>query len=328
MELQTKVRISPRKGLLTYESPILCLGSCFAEMIGNKLTEAKFITLQNPLGILYNPLSLANVMSMMLDSSQYPEWSYAPHLERWHSFELHSLMSHENKEELQARADTILRESRDFLKKAPLIILTFGTAVAYRHKEGGQIVGNCHKYPADTFQKELLDLTDMMATYHSLFQRLQTEFPDIKIMLTVSPIRHVRDTLQLNSVSKALLRVLCNQLAEAYEWVSYFPSFEIMMDELRDYRFYSSDMLHPSSVAENWIWEKFLHAYLNDKDGELLKRWEKIRQQLNHKPRYPNTATYKTFLEKLQQSLLNISGELDCEAELARIEELLIRHSA
>ena len=328
MELQTKVRISSQKGLLTYQSPILCLGSCFAEMMGNKLAEAKFTTLQNPLGILYNPLSLANVMNMMLDASQYPEWSYAPHLERWHSFELHSLMSHENKEELQARADTLLIESRDFLKKTPLIILTFGTAVAYRHKGSGQIVGNCHKYPGGTFQKELLDLSDMMATYDALFQKLKATFPDITLVLTVSPIRHVRDTLQLNSVSKALLRVLCNQLDEAYEWVTYFPSFEIMMDELRDYRFYSSDMLHPSSVAENWIWEKFLHAYLNDKDGELLKRWEKIRQQLNHKARYPNTATYKTFLEKLQQSLLNISGELDCEAELAQVEELLTRHSA
>ncbi len=328
MELQTKVRISPQKGLLNYRRPILCLGSCFADMMGRKLTEAKFTSLQNPLGILYNPLSLANVVNMLMDASQQPVWSYAPHLERWHSFELHSFMSHEEKGELQLTAESILSEAREFMEKSPLIILTFGTAVAYRHKESGQIVGNCHKYPADTFQKELLGLTEMMAAYHALFQKIQTSFPEIKVILTVSPIRLIKDTLQLKSVSKALLRVLCNQLAEAYDWVTYFPSFEIMMDELRDYRFYNSDMLHPSSVAEDWIWEKFLQAYLNEKDGDLLKRWEKIQQQLNHKPRYPNTTTYKAFLEKLHGSLLRISGELDCKAELAEVEKLLAKHSA
>ena len=327
MELQTKVQISPQKGLLNYQQPVLCLGSCFAEMMGAKLAEAKFTTLQNPLGILYNPLSLANVVNMCLDTLHQPAWSYAPHLERWHSFELHSLISHEEKGELQLKADSILSEARTFMEKSPLIILTFGTAVAYRHRESGQIVGNCHKYPTDTFQKELLGLPEMMAAYEALFQKLQASFPEINVILTVSPIRHIKDTLQLNGVSKALLRVLCNQLAEAYDWVTYFPSFEIMMDELRDYRFYSSDMLHPSSVAEDWIWEKFLQAYLNEKDGNLLRRWEKIWQQLNHKPRYPNTTTYKTFLEKLHGSLLRISGELDCKAELEEVQKLLTKYS-
>lgn len=327
MELHTKVRIPTQKGLCTYNNPILCMGSCFASMMGDKLSEAKFTTLANPMGILYNPVSLANCLALLMDESQFPVWTYADHLQSWHSFDLHSLVSHPDKDMLQAKTEEILQQARAMLKESPLMILTLGTAMGYRHKESGRIVGNCHKYPASHFHKEMLSLDNLVEKYVSLLDKLVTAFPDIRLLLTVSPIRHTKDTLSLNSVSKSILRILCHTLSERYEWVTYFPAYEIMMDELRDYRFYAADMIHPTPTAEKWIWEKFIDAFLEEEDYLLFQRWEKIRIQLAHRPKFPHAEGHKIFLQNLYTSLQAISTRLDCEEELAYVQKQLNTYS-
>jgi hypothetical protein len=221
-----------------------------------------------------------------------------------------------------------LQQTHDFLRQADLMILTFGTAVGYIHRESRQLVANCHKIPQRAFEKTLLPLPDMQDAFAALQAHVQAFNPGLRLVLTVSPVRHLKDTLTGNSVSKALLRVLCHQLQQQYPAVSYFPAYELLLDDLRDYRFYKADLIHPTEVAEDYIWEKFRDAYFDAAFQQFTADWDKIRQALAHRPFQPASAAHQQFLHRTLAQLGQLHHQVDCRTEIEQVKNQLAASQA
>jgi hypothetical protein len=295
------------------------MGSCFADRIGQKLSDAKWPALLNPFGVIYNPISLFSLLERSIKGSR-PEVEFAEHLGLFHSFELHSQFNHPEREKVENQLAFAFQQTHQFLSQAQALILTLGTAWIYRRRDTGAIVANNHKYPADFFQKELLSLQQITEVFFDLKRLLEEKYPALQILLTVSPVRHLRDTLSLNAVSKATLRLACHQFSGEFANVHYFPAYELMMDDLRDYRFYAADMLHPNPQAEQYIWEYFQKSCMPDSTRDLLSRWEKVQKSLAHRPMHPQSPAYKTFLENLLLQLRALPAELNCQKEIKEVQ--------
>ncbi|MDX5348038.1 MAG: GSCFA domain-containing protein, partial [Hymenobacteraceae bacterium] len=305
-------------------SKVMTIGSCFSDVIGNKLKQHKVQTLVNPFGTLFNPLSVG----LLLETAAGKEYDFSGELVqsqgRWYGWDFHSSLSGSSAEELLHQIHQRVEQVKNFLQQTDLLIITFGTAVAYQLKQSGNVVANCHKIPQKNFNRLLLPQEQVLETYKNLFQVLQQYNPKLNILLTVSPVRHVKETLEVNSVSKAMLRVLCHQLQEQFEQVQYFPSFEIMMDDMRDYRFYKADMLHPTEVAENYIWEKFKAAWFDKPLQQFVQEWEKLAKALEHKPFHPESEAHQQFLRATLARLEQLSTFADFSEEIARLREQLV----
>ncbi len=299
MDFRTLVNIKPFAKKMTYDSKVVSLGSCFSTEIGNRLLDRKYDVLLNPLGIAFNPLSIAMQIEKSLDLDFFNEDDFFCRDGIWRSFLLHSDFSGELQNTIRV-ANNALRDANDYLKKTDFLLLTFGSAFVYRHKEKNFVVANCHKEDADVFRRELVTVDEIIFVYNSLIDRIISVNPNVCIVLTVSPIRHLRDGLDENCLSKATLRLAVNELAKRFAGnVEYFPSYEIMMDDLRDYRFYAEDMLHPSSVAVDYIFEKFSDATMSVDQIALMRRVEKIMDGVNHRMSDPKSAGSKQFAAKL-----------------------------
>ncbi|MEL6670798.1 MAG: GSCFA domain-containing protein [Bacteroidota bacterium] len=321
MKFRTEIHRQPQPLQLTYGSSLLALGSCFAERIGLRLQYAKFDSLVNPLGILYNPISMAKVIRTALGTDQLAPASFAAHLDAWHSFDLHSDMDAHTEAAYDAQFNRQMALFRDQLGKAEVLILTFGTAWAYRHLENQQLVANCHQYPATDFQKVLLSLPEMTESMYTLIRDLQQHLPHLRILLTVSPVRHTREGLENNAISKALLRLLTHQLNESFGHIHYFPAYEIMQDDLRDYRFYGPDLIHPNEVAEDYLWEVFRSRHFAPDTEELYQSWTQIARDLKHRPRRPGTEPHRQFLEQLEAKLRNLPPRWNLEQEFQQVQQ-------
>ncbi len=321
---RTPIHIAPDHEHIGYGQSILALGSCFADRIGNKLLTAKFNTRINPLGILYHPLAISKLLLSALQTDVSFELSWAEHTNLWHSFDLHSHFSSSDLLSLEQR----IRSQQTFLEKAlsesEWLILTFGTAWVFKYKANGNIVANCHKYPSSQFSKMCLSVNEITEAWNKCFDMLFQQHPGLKVILTVSPVRHIKDTLTLNSFSKAILRVSCELLAQTYPNVRYFPSYEIMMDDLRDYRFYESDLIHPSELAIQYIWEHFSHTFMSTETLKLRDSWYKIQQGINHIPHHPTLSAYRKFLLDLLKKMEVINKQLDCKEEIQLIQQRLL----
>jgi len=308
---------------LSYGQGIVAMGSCFADRIGTRLSEARLVCTVNPLGIVYNPLSLAYLLRVALGDAAMPTGTYAPHLEAWHSFALHSRLNAPDQTSWQRGVEASFARLGRALTGAQVLMLTFGTALVYRRHDTGEVVNNCHRYPAAFFRQDLLPLPEMLSTMYALVRLLRAQRPGLQLLLTVSPVRHIKEGLPLNSVSKASLRLLCHQLASSLEEVHYYPAYELMVDDLRDYRFYGRDLIHPSEMAEQYIWEHFCATHLSPEARDMLSRWEQVQRDLAHRPRQPGSQAHRRFLEKLRDKLQALSPQLDCAAELAQVEAAL-----
>ncbi|MEL7339041.1 MAG: GSCFA domain-containing protein [Bacteroidota bacterium] len=317
MRFRTEIPPERADFLLRYEHQILSLGSCFAERMGRRLRDSKFSVLCNPLGICYHPLALSKVLRMGLGSLPAPDITYAEHLGLWHSFDLHGSLRAIERGVLRSSIDQQVATLRAHLSKTDFLLLTLGTAWAYEDIESGEMVANCHKYPAARFAKRLLSVDEIVADYELLFADLRARRPGLHIILTVSPVRHERDTLALNSVSKSVLRLAAHQLRESLAGVDYYPAYELLIDDLRDYRYYEADLLHPNEQAERYIWEHFGASYFDDQTQALLKRWQKLSQALAHRPFHPEGEAHQQFLQNLLAKLSELGRELPLEAEIA-----------
>jgi hypothetical protein len=209
------------------------------------------------------------------------------------------------------------------VQKADWLIITYGTAWVYELLETKEVVANCHKMPQTLFAKSLMTQKKVLDSFETMYGLLKSFNPNIKIIVTVSPVRHLKDTLELNSVSKSVLRVACHTLTEQYHDVLYFPSYEIMMDDLRDYRFYKSDMIHPTKDAEEYIWEKFVERFFDDSLKSFLKKWGEIRTALAHKPFHPTSSSHQKFLHQTLKKLLELKALVNVDQEVAMLEEQL-----
>jgi len=306
MNLQTPLHIPILKTPIGYEHRLLAMGSCFAETMGQRLAQNKFDILTNPLGIAYNPLSLFKLIRIGLGREELHLESHQ-HLGHAFSFDLHGKWTAPDLSALREKLAPVQESLRKRLQRLDFLILTFGTAHVYVQKITSQRVNNCHKYPSDYFYRNMLDPQLIAKDFGDLLSVLQALNPALQVILTVSPIRHIRDGLSVNSLSKSILRYSCALMEEGKQAVHYFPSFEVMMDELRDYRFYGEDLIHPNSTGEAVIWEKFQSSCLSAESRERMKAWAKVRLKMEHRPLHPWSEDYFSFLEKLKVKLENLA---------------------
>ncbi|MBT9391618.1 GSCFA domain-containing protein [Hymenobacter sp. NST-14] len=320
---RTELPLTPHPQQLPPSARVLTIGSCFSDSIGARLTEFKVATMVNPFGTVFNPISACK----LLRAAAGEDMDWQQHLVeargRWQNHDLHAELGADNPVELLQRIQTLTREAGVFLATADAVVLTLGSAFAYRLRETEEIISNCHKLPAEKFDKELLTADDIIAAVAETHAYLRRINPKLRFILTVSPVRHVKDTLVLNSASKAMLRVACHYLSELLPDVTYFPAYELLLDDLRDYRFYAADMLHPSEVAENYVWERFTRTYFDATFGRFKKEWEGIRQSLNHRPLHPAAPEHREFLEATLERLRKVASQADVRMELLHVEREL-----
>lgn len=320
---RTELKPSLADFSIDLKSPILSMGSCFANEMGQRLKGFKFDIVTNPGGILFNPLSIFRLMEMALNEESLPEWSFVEREGFKVNYLLHSEIRSASSTELNLTIEDLLRDLKESLSNAELIILTFGTAFIHELKANGELVANCHKVPQVQFNKRLLEVQEIVEGFEGVKELIEGVNPDVKFLLTVSPVRHTKEGLPENNVSKSVLRLASHQLTEAHPHVSYFPSFEIMLDDLRDYRFYTSDLIHPNEQALDYIWNSFTNLYMDTSTKAFITEWKKVKSALDHKPFNGDSSSHQTFLKSTLQKLQNFSSQVDVSEEVAYLQRQL-----
>lgn len=305
-------------------SKVVSLGSCFAQTIGKKMQEAKFDVLVNPFGTLFHPLNLADLLNQALKQTPMDPAGVVEREGLFVHYATHSDLIGGSKEELVELYARQLLSLHQSLKKATHLVLTLGTAWIYQHKELGR-VANCHKQPAALFEKKLSSLAELESEFGATLQAIHQQYPTLQIILTLSPVRHTKDGISENQLSKSLLRVLCAQLKQHMDAVTYFPAYEIMVDELRDYRFYKSDLVHPSEEAENYIWEKWQQAMFAKATQQKVAEIQKVQLELAHRSFNPDSEAHQKFLYNLLGKLERLQSEFDFSEEIQDVNSRLQR---
>jgi len=315
---------------LQHQHYMMLIGSCFTENMGEKLRKHKFEVTENPHGILFNPISVAEAITQYIEQPVYTESDLFCYNECWHSWKHHSRFSGITADEALQKINTSITDSHIALKKADHVMITLGSAWVYMLTENalnykqGMVAANNHKAPADWFSKKLLTTEDVLRVLDNMIHRLFHFNPDIQIIFTISPVRHLREGVIENNKSKAVLIQAVHHLVEKFERLYYFPAYELVIDDLRDYRFYAEDLVHPNFQATQYVWEKFVNACMPDETRNLLKEIAAVNLAVQHKPFNPSTAQHQHFLKtyqekaKLLQQLhpyINWNKELDFFAE-------------
>jgi len=318
---RTELHITEKYNLITHQKNIFSIGSCFAEVMGAKLEQSKMNVLYNPFGTIFSPLSIFKIFKLIFSQEKFWVEGFIENPDKiWFHYDFHSDIKSSNLDTLRANIQTQLEYAQKFLDNSEIIIITLGTAWVYKHIVSNQYVANCHKVPQNQFKKVLLSVEEICKDYDKLAPFLEKK----KIILTVSPVRHIKDTLPLNAVSKSVLRLACHYLQEKHENIIYFPAYEIVNDDLRDYRFYTEDMLHVTPQAENYIWEKFTNTFMSESTLSRLNQWNNIQKKLNHKPYNPTSVSHQRFLKKLLMELEQMQGFLNLENEIKLVKEQII----
>ncbi|MDD4968664.1 MAG: GSCFA domain-containing protein [Paludibacter sp.] len=298
---QTRVEIPVSEFKISFEDNIMSLGSCFAENIGKKMKDVCFEADINPFGVLFNPVSICNSLEILLHDKIFTKEDIFEYKSLWQSFSHSSLFSDSTAEGCLSKINDRLNDARTFLGKANILLITFGTAWVFEDKKSGRVVSNCHKLPAGEFIRRRLTVEEIVADYTLLINKLQSVLPALTIIFSVSPVRHWKDGAHDNNISKSTLLLAIDELQTKLQKVHYFPAYEIQMDELRDYRFYAPDMLHPSDVAVDYIWNRFSETYFSRQTEALKKRLEQLKSDLTHRPMHPDSIEYVKFLDKTEK---------------------------
>ncbi|MGC4020777.1 MAG: GSCFA domain-containing protein [Cyclobacteriaceae bacterium] len=306
---------------------ILAIGSCFADEMSNRLAENKF-QVWNYFGTVYNPISIHQVLAFGLTKELPPAESYSNNGEIHFNYHFHSCFNSLKKDEIENNIRKTIEEVNSFLKSSDRIIITYGTAFVYRLKTNNEIVANCHKMPSPNFDKFLLTESEILKSFNEFYSLFKSINPFCKIILTVSPIRHLKDTLELNSVSKSILRTSCHSIVNQFSDVEYFPAYEILLDDLRDYRFYKTDRLHPTDEAVDYIWEKFISSYFDEHARKFIEEWTSIKKEMSHKPFNPDSQSHQKFLVALLRRLENIQTQIDVSSEIQKVKSGFINHNS
>jgi len=302
-KFRTIVDISKSSSEVEYSNKIMFLGSCFAENIGKLFLSRKFSALVNPFGIIYNPQSVANSLIAILDDKKFSDEDLIYNNGRWSSLYHHGKFSDVDKQTCLNRLNTGRENARIFLQETSFLVITFGTSWVYEHIEKSKVVSNCHKLPAKEFRRFRLTVDDIVDVYKDLIVKLRYFNPNIKVIFTVSPIRHLKDTAHGNQLSKSVLLLAIDELMDNLPNIEYFPSYEILMDELRDYRFYSDDMVHISDIAIDYIWQRFKESHISPSSHVAMKEIEKFAKSLQHKSLSGDIIAYRDYLNKRLEKL-------------------------
>ena len=302
MKFHTDIQISKASQPIEHSEKILMLGSCFAENMEEKFANSGFRVCCNPFGTLYNPLSIAACLQSLIDEKHFSAEDLHFSGGQYHSMLHHGRFSSADADECLGMVNESIRQGRMALQEADRLIITWGTAWVYEME--GKIVGNCHKLPASCFLRRRLTIEEIIRTCSTLFQHPLLR--EKKVLITVSPIRHIKDGLHENQLSKATLLLAADQLVQQANW-TYFPAYELMLDELRDYRFYAADMVHPSPVAIDYVWERFAETQFSENAQIAAKECEPYFLSLAHRPLHPESAVYQQFRKQMEARKLALS---------------------
>ncbi len=329
MNLYTPVNLPRKEITVSHTDKIMLFGSCFAMHMGNFLSRYKFTCDVNPFGVLYNPVSVAHAIRQIIDNKRYVQKDLFEHENLFHSYMHHGDFSDPDKKVALRKINDRIGHASGFIRDTGYLLITFGTAYTYALKTTGEVVSNCHKVPSGCFNRRLLSVEDIIRLYEPLIGRLKNINRNLKLLFTVSPIRHLKEGLHGNTISKSVLLLSVEKLQMLYpDMVYYFPAYEIMIDELRDYRFYADDMCHPSSLAIHYIWDCFAKAYFTHETCEIIKSVEDVNKALNHKPIHPDTPQHSAFLRQIVLKIERLKEKypyLGVEKELELCHTLLKR---
>lgn len=311
MNFTTKTPIQKYNHPITYDSKIMLLGSCFATNIGDKFQYFKFQATTNPFGIIFNPVSLAKLIERSAQKEYYTEKDIFFHNDLWQCYEVHSELSHPDKETFLSNLNSIVELTHRHIVSLTHCIITLGTSWVYRNIETNEIVANCHKVPQKQFIKELLSPEIIVQSIESILFSISVINPNCKSIFTISPVRHLKDGFTENTLSKAhLIAAIHKTTNHQPSTINYFPSYEIMMDELRDYRFYAEDLLHPNQTAIDYIWIQFFENYISESEFGLMNEICEIQRGLKHRPFNPNSESHQKFLAELKTKMTTIEKKL------------------
>ena len=327
MNLQTKITVAAPDFLIDYNSRLMMLGSCFAENMGSKFSYYKFDVDVNPCGIIYNPLSVANVLRLIVEGKQFEKSDLRQVGGKWVSLYHHGAFSSTGPDECLRRINDRLTKATGELRTLDLLVITWGTAWVYRYTRENIVVSNCHKIPSQEFERSRLSVEDIVKEYLVLIGRLREINPGLRILFTVSPIRHWKDGAHGNQLSKATLLLAIDRLREELQHVYYFPAYEIVLDELRDYRFYADDMLHMSGFTVDYIWERFLYSFISPEVLGLMNQIGRVNKGVAHRPFDPQSEEYHRLVKKMLAEIAMISRSypmIDFSEEKRKLNEVIV----
>lgn len=327
MNLQTKITVAAPDFSIDYNSRLMMLGSCFAENMGSKFSYYKFDVDVNPCGIIYNPLSVANVLRLLVEGKRFEKNDLREVGGKWVSLFHHGAFSSADPDECLHRINDRLTKATGELRTLDLLVITWGTAWVYKYIPENIIVSNCHKIPSREFERSRLSVEDIVREYLVLIERLREINPRLRILFTVSPIRHWKDGAHGNQLSKATLLLAIDRLREEIQHVYYFPAYEIVLDELRDYRFYAEDMLHVSGFTVDYIWERFLYSFISPEVFGLMNQIGRINKGVAHRPFEPQSEEYQRLVKKMLAEIAMISRSypmIDFSEEKRKLNEVIV----
>lgn len=321
MKFRTELQVEAAMQKISHKDEILLVGSCFSENLGALLSDHKFKAYSNPMGTLYDPISIFRMLQYALEP-QRQQFHYIQREETWYAFETHSEIYDNDRNSLEHLLKEKLEVVRSQVLSSKFLFITLGSAWVYKLVEQDLIVANCHKQNASYFQKQLLSYEQIMLVFKDFYETLRIHHPQLEIVFTLSPVRHIKDGIENNHISKSLLRYCISRFQDKVG-VSYFPSYELVMDDLRDYRFYKEDLIHPNESAVRYIWEKFSDTYFDKDTLILLHTWQKVKQSLNHKAHNPQSEAYQKHLRSTLEQLQNLSVQLDVIQEIQQLQSIL-----
>lgn len=310
MDFRTTIKTRDEVPFMRHSDKMMLMGSCFSDNIGAKLKDAMVDVNVNPFGTIFNPLSIASGLDKIIDNATIAGSELFMSSGVWNSYDFHSRFSMANKDAALQRMNQSIADAHEHLKACEVLILTLGTAVVYRRRDTGEVVTNCHKVPQQQFTRRLATVDEITQALTQSLHRVHEFNPELKVIFTVSPIRHIADGLEMNSLSKAVLRVAVNNVTRTFkEFAGYFPAYEIVIDDLRDYRFYTADMIHPSEVAVEYIWQTFQATYFDDRSTQAIARCERVSKRLKHRPMSNNPDVVARFNADTQAVIANLKKE-------------------
>lgn len=322
MKLFSEVPIHPIENKIDYKSKILAIGSCFASDIGKKLMDAEFQALVNPFGTQFHPLAIEHTFNRIYARELYVDSEIFYHNGLYFSWDHSTTFSKPQKEETLREVNERLEEGNSFLSQTTHFIITLGTAWAYYLPRGDFYVSNCHKVPQHHFKKLLLSQEQLQHSIQSLILKIKDVRPQAEIIFTISPVRHIRDGYRENNISKGALHLALHQIVKDFPDIHYFPSYEIVLDELRDYRYFGTDLAHINALGLDYIWNKFSQHYFSQEALDIMKQIEKIKKAAQHRAQNPTSVQHKKFVYDTLKKATELKKKLHPNALANEIQYL------
>ena len=325
MDFRLELSVKPLPQRINIRHKVALVGSCFTDHMGSRLRSMKIPVLENPNGILFNPVSIQQAIQSWIEKRTYTAVDLFFANDCWTSWDFHGQFSHPNQEQCLQGINASIAQAHQFLQEADWLILTLGSAFLYELNSDalagtvGQVAANCHKVPANHFVHRLASLQEINTALEKLITQVRIVNPDVRIIFTVSPVRHYREGLIENNRSKGTLHLAVAQMQQQFDNVFYFPAYELIIDDLRDYRFYAEDMVHPNYAATRYVWEKFSAATFDEETLSLMQPLEQLRTAMQHRPIHPDTAAHQQFLKSMLVKTQQLSARypfLDLSEEL------------